>query len=100
MSLNEFLVWLSSGGSIVFVSWIAERWAWFQSLGKEAKQWFIYGSSVILSFVAYSVVTFVSPEVLAQLAPFFTILSATFVSVFLGQAFHFMSNKPKQEEKL
>lgn len=97
MTLNEFLVWLSSGGSIVFVSWIAERWAWFQAQTKEAKQWLIYGSSVGLSFIAYTVSTYASPELLSQLAPFFTIMSVSFVSIFLGQAFHYF-NKDKKVE--
>lgn len=99
MTLNEFLVWMGSGGSIVFVSWIAERIAWFQALSKDAKQWVIYVSSVILSFIAYSVSTYASPELLAQLAPFFTILSASFISIFLGQAFYFFSKDKKKTEE-
>ena len=95
MSLQEFLVWLVSGGSIVAVSWLAEKSAWFQGLGKESKEYVIYGASVALSFGAYAVNTYVSPDVLNQLAPLFGILATTFGSIFLGRMFHSF-RKPTQ----
>ena len=88
MSFAEFLVWLTSGGSIVAVSWLADKSAWFQSLSKEAKEYVIYGASVVLSLGAYAVNTYVPAEVMAQLAPIFAILATSFGSIFLGRIFH------------
>jgi len=87
MTLNEFLVWLTSGGSIIFVSWIAERWAWFQSKSADVKQWIIYGASVVLSIGAYYAAQ-LPASTLVQLAPIFLILSGTFISIFVGKMFH------------
>lgn len=88
MELTEFLVWLTSGGSIIAVSWLAEKSAWFQRLTKEQKEYFIYGASVLLSLSAYGVNTYVSAEVLSQLAPVFAIFATTFASIFLGRVYH------------
>ena len=88
MDLNDFLVWLSGAGGIIAVSYFAEKSSWFQAKSSEAKQWLIFGASAVLAIGAYSVVTYVSPALLSQLAPFFTILSTLFASIFVGQAFH------------
>ncbi len=88
MSLYEFLVWLVSGGSIVAVSWLCERWAWFQKQTPDVKEYFVYGMSVALSISAYCVNTFVDPAILEKLAPIFAIASATFISIFIGKLFH------------
>lgn len=87
MSLQEFLVYLTAGGSIVAISWLAERWVWFQAQGKEVKQYIIFGASAALSIAAHLAATNIDPFMLEKLAPFFTILSTTFGSIFLGQAF-------------
>jgi hypothetical protein len=88
MNFNDLLTWLVGGGAIIAVSWLFERWAWFQSLAAGSKQFLTYGASVVLAVGAWAVVTYVSPAVLAQLAPVFSILITTFVSIFLGQGFH------------
>jgi len=88
MELAEFLVWLTSGGSIIAVSWLAEKSMWFQGLSKERKEYFIYAASVILSLGAYGVSTYVPAEVLAQIAPIFAILASSFASIFLGRFYH------------
>lgn len=98
MSITEFLNWLlNSGGATIVASWVLERMPWFQKLDVEGKKWVFFGSSSGLSISAYLVLTKVSAETLALIAPYFAILFGTFTVVFLGQLFHkldsFVSNK-------
>jgi hypothetical protein len=93
MNLNDFLVWLTGGGAIIAISWLFERWAWFQAQTANLKQMLVFGSSAALSIGAWAVVTYVPADVLSQIAPVFAILAATFVSVFLGQMFHAIVKK-------
>lgn len=94
MSLSQFLVWLTAGGSIVAVSWLCEKWAWFQAQEKDIKQYVIFGSSAVLSIAAQLFMTYVDPAVLEMLTPYFAMLSTIFGSVFLGQAFFRLMKKP------
>ena len=96
MSLQEFLIYLTTGGSIIVVSWLAEKSAKFKELSKEVKEYIIYGASLLLSLGAYSVNTYVDPSVLEKLAPIFSIAATLFESVFLGQLYHFFAKSKKQ----
>jgi hypothetical protein len=93
MSLSEFLVWLTGAGSIVAVSFLAERWPWFQTLAAEQKKMFMFGACIVLSLGAFAVRTFVPPEILAQLAPWFGVISSVFAAVFLSETFHAVDKK-------
>lgn len=88
MTLEQFLVWLIGGGAIIAFSWIMEQIDWFQTLSPKAKRWLMFAGSAAIGLGALAVVTYVPPEVLAQLSPWFTIVAAVFVSVFLNQAAH------------
>jgi hypothetical protein len=87
MSFTDFLVWLTAGGSIIAVSWLCERWVWFGLQTKELKQYIIFGASTALSIAAHVFITYASPELIVMLSPYFMIISATFVSIFIGQVF-------------
>jgi len=89
MELNEFLVWLfSGGGAIIAASWLAERWPWFQTLAAKVKEFMLFAVAAILSCGAYAVVTFVPQATLDQAAPWFLIVSGVLSTVFLGKIFH------------
>jgi len=88
MTLEQFLVWLIGGGSVIALFWLAEQSTWFQGLSVVMKRLVMFGGSAILGLGALAVVTYVPPEVLEQLSPWFSIIAATFVSVFLNQAAH------------
>ena len=89
MTIDAFLSWfLTSGGSIITASWILERVAWFKLQSPDVKEYLFFGLSAVLSVLAYVVVTFVPAEILAQIAPYFVIISGTFVTVIVGKRFH------------
>lgn len=89
LNLTAFLQWLiSSGGSIITVSWLFERMRWFQELTSENKDWTIFGASVVVACSALAVVTYVPAATIAAIAPYFLIVSGSFVVVFMGKAFH------------
>ena len=88
MSLNDFLVYLVGGGAIVVVSWLLEQFQWFKNLAAKSKQLVFFSCSLVVALAAYAVQTYVPALVLAQLAPYFTIIAATFVAIYLGSSFH------------
>ena len=94
MELNEFLIWLvSGGGAIIVVSWLVERWPWFQTLGANIKEFALFASAAVMSCGAYAVITFVPQTTLDQVAPWFLIVSGILSSVFLGKVFHSADKK-------
>jgi len=95
MSLNDFLVWLMSGGAVVAVSWIFEEIEWFQSLSPKTKRYFQYGLSVLFGVSALLVQQFVPADVLKMLNPYFEILAATFGMIFLNQVAHTLNPNRK-----
>jgi hypothetical protein len=88
MELNQFLTWLTAGGSIVAVSFILERLAAFQVLASNVKQLITFGACVVLSFGAFAVNQYVPADVLAQITPYFSIISGLFGVLFISQTFH------------
>lgn len=89
MSLHDFLIWLaSSSGAGVGASFILARIAWYVALPAEKKQWWFFGVCSVLSIGSYSVITYVPPEILSQIAPFFALLASAFAATFIGQAFN------------
>lgn len=89
MDLKAFLQWLiGGGGSLIAVSWLLERLKWFQALSSDAKDNVIFVAAAIVGCTALAVVTYVSPVILAAIAPYFLILASTFVGVFIMKAFH------------
>jgi hypothetical protein len=89
MSLNEFLIWLSSaGGNIALVSWILERSSWFGALESDVKEYVLVAFSIVVAVLGYVVLTYVPVETLTMLAPYFTIVYAAISTVILGKTFH------------
>lgn len=88
MTLTDFLIWLVGGGSIIGISWVFERIAWYQSLTSNAKQWVFFGACTVVSVAAYAVQTYVPVASLETLAPWFQIVAGLFIALFLGNQFH------------
>jgi hypothetical protein len=89
MSVNEFLQWLlGSGGAIIASSWILERVKWFQNQASDVKEWVFFGLASVFSVGAYLVVTYVSPNILNMIAPYFLIVGGVFLTVIIGKKFH------------
>lgn len=88
LGLEDFMVWLTAGGSVIAVSWICERWAWFQAQPSERKKWLQYGLSTLIGIVALLVQTYVPASVITALTPYFAVIVGVFSMVFLNQAAH------------
>jgi hypothetical protein len=89
MELKEFLVWMaSSGGNISITSWILERIPAFQALASNVKQMIFFASSFLIALLSFLVLNYVPGEVLAMLAPYFSLLYVTFSTLFIGGLFH------------
>lgn len=93
--LNQLLVWLMAGGSVVVVSWGAENWGWFHSLEAGKKRLAMWASAAALGSAALAVTLFVPAEVLAAVAPFIKVILANFSMVFLGEVYHKFAKQPK-----
>lgn len=95
MELNELLVWLTAGGSVVVVSWCAENFGWFQSLDSMKKRLAMWFSACILGSAALAVTLYVPADALAAAAPFMKVLIANFGTIFLGELYHKLTKQPK-----
>jgi hypothetical protein len=88
-TLNMFLQWLiGGGGSIMAVSWLLERMAWFQALTSDQRDYVIFGLAAGVGCGALAVVNYVPATVLDAIAPYFLVLASVFVTVFLAKTFH------------
>jgi hypothetical protein len=89
MGLKEFLQWLiGSGGSVIALSWLFERWSWFQSKASNFKEWFFFGVVSAVWCAAYAVVNYVPAGVIEAIQPWFLGVSGLFVVVVVGRLFH------------
>ena len=94
IDINSFLQWLiGGGGSIMAVSWILERMAWFQALGSDQKDYVLFTFAAALGCGALAVVTYVPAAILDAVAPFFLIVASIFVLVFIAKTFHMADRK-------
>jgi hypothetical protein len=88
MDVYDLLIWLASGGAVIAVSWLCERWAWFQAQSSDVKKWIQYGASAVVAIAALLIQQYVSMETLELIAPYVTVLISIFGMIFLNQASH------------
>jgi hypothetical protein len=93
MALTDFLVWLVAGGSLIAVSWLFERFAWFQNVSSAARENIMFVVCAALSCGAYAVQTYVPVATLDLLAPWFGIIAAVFGMIFISKGFHALDKK-------
>jgi hypothetical protein len=87
-SLSNFLLWMVTGGSVIAVSWLCERWKWFQAQTPDNKKYIQYGASALLGIAALLVQNYVTTAILELMQPYFAVLAAVFGMLFLNQAAH------------
>lgn len=96
--ITAVLIWLyASGGSSTVLSVVFERWQKFQSLTSEEKEYTFTYASIVLSLIAYVVVTYVPVEILNSIAPIFNIVVGTVVTVLLGKLVNKTDNIPSSK---
>lgn len=88
MTLSAFLVWLVAGGCVIAASWILEQFDGFQAQTPKIKRWIQFGLSAVIGLTALAIQVWVPPAVLEQIAPFFAVLCAAWVSIFVNQMAH------------
>jgi hypothetical protein len=95
MNLHDALVWLfNSGGGAIVASFILELIPAYQALESNAKKWIYFGITVLITVAGYLAITYIPAEIIAQASPIFALIYASFVSVFVGTAFHKVTKKP------
>lgn len=94
MELQEFLLWMAGGlGASFIVSYLAERWEWFQTLSKDAKQLYSTVASAVLAILAYVTYTYVPAEVWVVLSPYWQIIVGVVTVNYGTQVFHAFDRK-------
>jgi len=87
--LLPFLQWLVyAGGSILIGSWILEHIPRFVAAPPEAKKIINIIVDVVLALGFYAIMVFVPADILATLAPWFTVAAGTVVLYSGGQVVH------------
>lgn len=91
MDLNEFLVWVVSGGGAVGIaSFILERVPAFQKLSSDGRRYVFLASAVVLALGAYAIVQFVPAAALEAAAPWFAVIAGVAGPILVGQGVHLL----------
>jgi len=94
MEFQEFLVWLSGGlGASLVVSYLAERWAWFQYQLPSNKILLKTVAASVLAVVAYLVYTHVPVDFWSLIDPYWQIVLAVIATNYGVEVFHFFDKK-------
>ena len=97
MNLTNFLVWLGTGGSMMAVSFVAERIDAFQKLTANAKQWVMFFSASLLTVGSIAIQQYVPVATLNFVAPYFAGVAGVFSLIFIANTFHFLDKKKPTE---
>lgn len=80
---------ITAGGAAIVASWILERFPAYKNMpSSDGKRWIYFGVCVFLALGSFAVITFVPAAVLAVIAPWFIVVAAIFVNVWVGESFH------------
>ena len=88
MTLTDFLTYLTTGGSVIALSWIMENIAWFQSITSDQRRYIQFIGSLALGIVAKLILQYVPADTLSLIAPYFEIAALLFGAVFVNQLAH------------
>ena len=89
MSVTDLLTWLFGGlGASLVVSYIFERWNWFQRQSFDLKKLLTTISASVLAILAFIVFTYVPPEFWVSISPYWQIIVAIVTTNYGTQVFH------------
>lgn len=91
-TLSGNLQWIMGGGGAVIgaviLSWIGERWSWYQKRSSTEKQWLMYVSSALVGLSAWAIVTYIPTETLVALEVPFKVIMLSLGGVGASQLAH------------
>lgn len=99
-NLPAFLAWIAmGGGASAIVSWLCERWTWYQVQPADRKSLYMLLATAALAILAKVLVDYLPAEVIQVATPYIAIL-VSIVSVWAtGQGFHLLQRKSTKIER-
>lgn len=92
VNFAEFLQWIVyGGGGAIVVSWILEKLTWYQEKPADTKKNIFFGVVTAFTVLIYVVLAYVPENIVEAIAPYFNIVAVTFLSVYVGTAYHRVS---------
>jgi hypothetical protein len=86
---NEFFTWLvGSGGVIVVVSWLAERWAWYQAQTPDLKKILFIILVVLIGSGVQALQLYVPAATWALIDPWFVRVTGLIVLAAGAEGYH------------
>lgn len=73
MTILDALIWLTGAGALFIVSKAVEKWAWFQDLESETKQFLATVLATAVALIAYALQVYVPADFWVALTPWWTI---------------------------
>jgi len=90
----DILKWiLYAGGAVMIVSWVAERWPWFQALASDVKKILSITVSCALALGGYALLLYVPPEFWVQIDPWIKLVLGVASSYGIGQVVHYYDSE-------
>lgn len=101
-NLPAFLTWIAAGGgAAVIVSFLAERWDWFQSQEPSRKSLYMLIANAVLAILAKLLVDVLPDTFIQSITPYVAILAAIISSWASSQGFHLLQrNAAKVKSEL
>lgn len=80
MDIAGLFSWLmDSGGLVIVLSWLVERWAWYQKQTPDWKKFLFILGVVILGGIVHALQIYVPATVWAQINPWFNYISGLII---------------------
>lgn len=80
MNTSDLFSWLlNSGGLIVILSWVVERWPWYQGLSADAKKAVFIAGVIILGLGVYALQLYVPVNIWTLIDPWVNRAAGLFV---------------------
>ncbi len=90
-NLPAFLVWIAAGGGAsAIVSWLAERWPWYQAQPADRKSLYMLLATAILAILAKVLVDYLPVVVIQAATPYIAILVSIVSAWATSQGFHML----------
>lgn len=94
---NELFTWLlQSGGLLLILSWVVERWPWYQAQSPEIKKVLFTGGVVLLGSGVHAMQLYVPASVWTAIDPWFQYVSGLVVLAG-GISLYHKETKPSAE---
>ena len=97
-NLPSFLLWIATGGgAAAIVSWLCERWGWYQAQAPERKSWLMLLMTAGGAIGAKLLIDYLPPNIIDAAAPYVAIIVSIVGAWATSQGVHKLQKNAAKE---